>query len=127
MSDLTAFFFAIIGQQKVVDLDYTANWGRGNPSSYIDNVTFPKVLDTKSFKYRVIKGTTDLGVDAGFTVTSTGGNRVYSVLLKKLGPLQSTPMRAVLQRVASASVTGNSNRLSIWTNTEWTRSQLTMR
>ena len=76
MSDLTAFFFAIIGQQKVVDLDYTANWGRGNPSSYIDNVTFPKVLDTKSFKYRVIKGTTDLGVDAGFAVTSTGGNRV---------------------------------------------------
>ncbi|RPD63508.1 Immunomodulatory protein Ling Zhi-8 [Lentinus tigrinus ALCF2SS1-6] len=76
MSDLTGFIFSLIEQVPVLDLDYTPRWGRGNPSQYIDNVTFKKVLTTKKWMYRIVKGGDDLGVQAGYTVESDGAHRV---------------------------------------------------
>ncbi len=76
MSDQSALIFALIPQTKKESWDYTANYGRGSPSSYIDNVTFPKVLADKKYQYRVVAAGKDLGVRAGYTVQSDGSQKV---------------------------------------------------
>ncbi|KAI0695342.1 immunomodulatory protein FIP-Fve [Cerioporus squamosus] len=76
MSDQTGYIFALIGQDKVLSWDYTPNWGHGSPSSYIDNVTFPQVITSKNFQYRVVAGGTDLGVRAAYAVQSSGSQKV---------------------------------------------------
>ncbi|RPD64156.1 immunomodulatory protein FIP-Fve [Lentinus tigrinus ALCF2SS1-7] len=76
MADSTGIIFALIAQYKALCWDYTANWGRGNPSSYIDNITFKKVITTKNFKYRVVSAGNDLGVRDAYSVQSDGSQKV---------------------------------------------------
>jgi hypothetical protein len=59
-----------------IDIDYTPRWGRGRPQNYIDNVTFPKVLRDKVYKYRVQKGSQGLGVRAANAVAPDGSQRI---------------------------------------------------
>lgn len=73
---MSAFIFAILLTQKKIDVDYTPSWGRGSPNSYIDNLTFPKVLTDKKYKYRVTKGTKDLGVRDAYSVSADGSQKV---------------------------------------------------
>jgi hypothetical protein len=77
MSDSAIIFSLLLSQsQKKIDIDYTPNWGRGSPSTYIDTLTFPKVLADKKYKYRVVKGSQDLGVRDGYGVGSSGSQKV---------------------------------------------------
>ncbi|KFA61840.1 hypothetical protein S40285_08095 [Stachybotrys chlorohalonatus IBT 40285] len=59
-----------------INVDYTPNWGRGSPSSYIDNVKFPRVLTDRQYKYRVVKGSTDLGVRDAYAIESDGSQKI---------------------------------------------------
>ncbi|KAH6880633.1 hypothetical protein B0T10DRAFT_495056 [Thelonectria olida] len=61
---------------KKVSFDYTPQWGRGNPNTYVDNVTFPRVLTDKVYKYRIVKGSQDLGVRDSYAVASDGSQKV---------------------------------------------------
>ena len=61
----TAITFALVWAEKKLSFDYTPNWVRGNPSSFVDNVVFPKVLTDKKYSYRVIVSGNDLGVRVG--------------------------------------------------------------
>lgn len=74
MSETTLLQFA--STVKKASFDYTPAWGRGNPSTYVDNVTFPKVLTDKVYKYRVVKGTTDLGIKDSYAVNADGSQKV---------------------------------------------------
>ncbi|RDX48127.1 immunomodulatory protein FIP-Fve [Lentinus brumalis] len=76
MADQTGYIFALIEPVPVLSWDYTPNWGHGNPSSYIDNVTFKKVITLKDFEYRVVAGGKDLGVRAAYGVQSDGSQKV---------------------------------------------------
>ena len=60
MSD-SGIYFVMIRSNPKIDIDYTPAWGRGSPNTYIDNLTFPKVLDDRPYRYRVVKGNSDLG------------------------------------------------------------------
>ena len=72
----TAITFALVWAEKKVSFDYTPNWVRGNPSSFVDNVIFPKVLTDKKYSYRVIVSGNDLGVRVGYSVQSDGSQKV---------------------------------------------------
>ncbi|KAJ4171183.1 hypothetical protein NW754_007329 [Fusarium falciforme] len=72
----SAVLFYIVASQKKLNFDYTPNWGRGNPNSYIDNLTFPRVLTNKPYKYRVVKAGQDLGVRDSYSVQSDGSQKV---------------------------------------------------
>lgn len=60
-TDYTALQFELAYFIKKSCFDYTPQWVRGNPSSYIDSVTFPKVLADKEYTYRVQSGDRNLG------------------------------------------------------------------
>ena len=79
-NDESALLFHLVASLKKVNFDYTPQWGRGNPSSYIDNVTFPRVLTNKVYKYRVVKGGSggpqDLGVRNAYSVGADGSQKV---------------------------------------------------
>ncbi|KAI0640748.1 Fve family of fungal immunomodulatory protein [Trametes meyenii] len=51
-------------------------WTRGNPNTFIDSVTFPRVLTDKKYSYRVVKDDIDLGIRAGYEVNSDGSQKV---------------------------------------------------
>jgi hypothetical protein len=68
--------FHLISELQKIHVDYTPQWGRGSPSSYIDNVTFPRVLNDKEYKYRIVKGDKDLGVREAYSVQSDGSQKV---------------------------------------------------
>lgn len=53
-----------------VHIDYTPVWGHGTPNTYIDNVTFPRVLTDKDYVYRVFRDDDDLGVRSANEVKS---------------------------------------------------------
>ena len=72
----TAITFALVWAEKKLSFDYTPNWVRGNPSSFVDNVVFPKVLTDKKYSYRVIVSGNDLGVRVGYSVQSDGSQKV---------------------------------------------------
>ena len=38
---VTALTFRLAWEVKKISFDYTPNWVRGNPSSFVDNVVFP--------------------------------------------------------------------------------------
>ena len=76
MSDLTASYFNIIAHEKKCCFDYTPRWKRGNPSSYIDSVTFPMVLTNQSYDYRVVRNNNDLGTRPAYDVESDGSQKV---------------------------------------------------
>lgn len=59
-----------------VHFDYTPYWGHGNPSTFIDNVTFPRVLTDKQYAYRVYRDGTDLGTRSAFAVQSDGSQKL---------------------------------------------------
>lgn len=63
-----------------VDFDYTPKWKRvewGAPGQfYLDEVTFPKVLKDKRYKYRVVSGSTDLGIREPYDVQADGSQRI---------------------------------------------------
>ena len=68
--------FYLASSVKKVNFDYTPQWGRGSPSSFIDNVTFPRVLTDKGYKYRVVTGGEDLGVRDSYSVAPDGSQKV---------------------------------------------------
>ena len=68
--------FYLASTIQKVNMDYTPQWGRGSPSSYIDNVTFPRVLTNKTYQYRVVKGDEDMGVRDSHPVTADGSQKV---------------------------------------------------
>jgi hypothetical protein len=68
--------FHLISEYQKIHVDYTPQWGRGSPRSYIDNVTFPQVLSDKDYKYRIVKGDEDLGVRKSYQVHSDGSQKV---------------------------------------------------
>ncbi|TBU30554.1 immunomodulatory protein FIP-Fve [Dichomitus squalens] len=72
----TAITFALVWAEKKLTFDYTPNWVRGHPSSYVDNVVFPKVLTDKKYSYRVLVSGKDLGVRDGYSVQSDGSQKV---------------------------------------------------
>ncbi|TFK88430.1 immunomodulatory protein FIP-Fve [Polyporus arcularius HHB13444] len=76
MSDQTDSIFAVIAKNPALCFDYNPRWGRGNPRSYIDNVTFPKVMTTKNFKYRVVADESDFGVRDAYGVQSDGSQKL---------------------------------------------------
>ncbi|KAI1793471.1 immunomodulatory protein 8 [Ganoderma leucocontextum] len=76
MSDNTAVIFRLAWEIKKLAFDYTPNWGRGNPSSYIDTVVFPQVLTDKEYTYRVVVSGKDLGVRPSYAVESDGSQKV---------------------------------------------------
>ncbi|KAI0731409.1 immunomodulatory protein FIP-Fve [Earliella scabrosa] len=76
MCDLTLAYFQIISQDKKFCVDYTPNWTRGNPSRFIDNVVFPRVLTNKRYDYRIVKNETDLGVRQAYSVSGDGSQKV---------------------------------------------------
>lgn len=76
MADVSMILFYLASTVRKVNFDYTPQWGRGSPSSYIDNVTFPHVLTDKAYKYRVVKGGQDLGVRDSYAVASNGSQKV---------------------------------------------------
>ena len=76
MVDMSMILFYLASTIQKVNMDYTPQWGRGSPSSYIDNVTFPHVLTDKAYKYRVVKGGQDLGVRDSYAVASNGSQKV---------------------------------------------------
>ncbi|KAF4582455.1 hypothetical protein EYR38_002580 [Pleurotus pulmonarius] len=43
-------------------------WQRGNPDIYIDSIIFPMVPSNKTYKYRIIKGSEDLGIRPTYTL-----------------------------------------------------------
>ncbi|KAI0315158.1 immunomodulatory protein [Amylostereum chailletii] len=72
----TGLQFLLAYNVQKVCFDYTPQWERGNPGSYINTVTFPKALTDQGYQYRVRKGTTDLGVRGGYTVQPDGSQKV---------------------------------------------------
>ncbi|CAM1507715.1 Fc.00g045630.m01.CDS01 [Cosmosporella sp. VM-42] len=76
----SSLLFHLVTSLKKVNFDYTPKWGRGSPNTYVDNVTFPRVLTDKAYKYRVIKGGwtsgQDLGVRKAYAVESDGSQKV---------------------------------------------------
>lgn len=76
----SSFVFQLIGTLRKVSIDYTPQWKRGNPSAFIDSVTFPLVLTDKDYKYRVVIGGwengKDLGVRKSYKVSSDGSQTV---------------------------------------------------
>jgi hypothetical protein len=75
MSD-SAILISLASTLQKVCFDYTPEWTHGSPSSYIDSVTFPKVLTDQNYSYRVVKDGTDLGVRAGYAVQDDGSQKV---------------------------------------------------
>nr|QMV83132.1 immunomodulatory protein [Ganoderma sp. TQC-2021a] len=75
MSD-TALIFRLAWDVKKLSFDYTPTWGRGNPSRFVDNVTFPQVLADKAYTYRVVVSGRDLGVRPSYAVGSDGSQKV---------------------------------------------------
>lgn len=67
---------ALASSMQKVCFDYTPQWERGSPSSYINTVTFPKVLTEKNYSYRLVKDTTDLGIRPGYKVNDDGSQMV---------------------------------------------------
>ncbi|OCH90019.1 kinase-like protein [Obba rivulosa] len=51
-------------------------WVRGNPSTYIDSVKLPRVLTTKTYDYRVVKDTTDLGIRPTYPRNADGSQDI---------------------------------------------------
>jgi len=51
-------------------------WTRGNPSNYIDAVTFPRVLKDKPYQYRVVKGGADLGIRPSYEIQADDSQTV---------------------------------------------------
>lgn len=77
MADVSAIILgSLVGPVKAISWDYNPNWVRGNPSSYIDNVIFSKVITLKTFKYRVVAGGSDLGVRNAYSVQSDGSQKI---------------------------------------------------
>lgn len=76
----STLLFHLAATVKKVEFDYTPQWGRGRPTTFVDNVTFPRVLTDKKYKYRVITGGwnsgKDLGVLDAYDVSSDGSQRV---------------------------------------------------
>ena len=72
----TAIIFKLAWDRKALAFDYTPNWGRGVPSTYINNVTFPKVLIDKAYKYRVVANGRGLGVRPSKAVHCDGSQQV---------------------------------------------------
>ncbi|TDL21120.1 fungal immunomodulatory protein, partial [Rickenella mellea] len=66
--------------QPHIDFDYTPKWTSvpwGRPGDfYINDVTFPKVLRDKPYKYHVFKGDEDLGVREPYEIRSDGSQTV---------------------------------------------------
>nr|AKU37620.1 fungal immunomodulatory protein [Chroogomphus rutilus] len=73
---VTALAFRLAWEVKKISFDYTPNWGRGSPSSYIDNLTFPKVLTDKAYTCRVVVSGRDLGVRPSYEVASDGSQKI---------------------------------------------------
>lgn len=72
----SGFLFIVIQSSPKLDIDYTPAWGRGSPNTYIDSVTFPKVLNDKEYRYRVVKGSSDLGTRNADAVRENGSQRL---------------------------------------------------
>ncbi|EJF63823.1 immunomodulatory protein [Dichomitus squalens] len=72
----TSVLLALAAQHQRVHFDYTPAWGRGSPASYVDNVTFPHVLDDKAYQYRVIVGDKDLGLRKSYSIQPDGSQKV---------------------------------------------------
>lgn len=51
-------------------------WQRGNPDVYIDSIIFPVVPSNKTYQYRVIKGSEDLGIQPTYTLNKDGSQTV---------------------------------------------------
>ncbi|KAF8653575.1 hypothetical protein AX16_003885 [Volvariella volvacea WC 439] len=75
-TDLTQILFFLAFNLQKVSFDYTPQWKRGSPSTFIDAVTFPKVLSDKAYEYRVVSGDKDLGVKAAYPVQADGSQKV---------------------------------------------------
>ncbi|KAI0766653.1 immunomodulatory protein FIP-Fve [Trametes elegans] len=73
-SSLSIFLAATL---RKLHFDYTPQWGRGTPNTFVDNVTFPVVLTDKAYTYRiVVDDDTDLGTKAGYAVQADGSQRL---------------------------------------------------
>ncbi|KAF8641977.1 hypothetical protein AX16_009765 [Volvariella volvacea WC 439] len=75
-TDLTQLLFFVAYNLQKVNFDYTPQWQRGNPSSYIDAVVFPRVLTNKAYQYRVVTGDKDLGIKPSYSVQPDGSQKV---------------------------------------------------
>ncbi len=72
----TALIFKLAWDVKKLAFDYTPSWGRGTPSNFIDNLTFPKVLTDKAYTYRVAVSGRDLGVRPSYEVQGDGSQKI---------------------------------------------------
>jgi hypothetical protein len=76
MSSSESILSYLTGSVKTINVDYTPQWERGRPSTFINTVTFPRVLNDKQYKYHLINGSQDLGIKHGYTVQSDGSQMV---------------------------------------------------
>ncbi|KAL7280322.1 hypothetical protein ACG7TL_005239 [Trametes sanguinea] len=76
MSDSSSMMLYLASTMHTINIDYNPKWARGSPSSFIDNVTFPRVLTDKAYTYRVYKDDTDLGVRKSYAVQGDGSQKV---------------------------------------------------
>ncbi|KAH8820222.1 immunomodulatory protein FIP-Fve [Xylogone sp. PMI_703] len=72
----SALVLLSVSNLKKINVDYTPEWVRGKPNHYIDNVIFPRVLTDKKYKYRIVKGEEDLGVQDAYSVHEDGSQKV---------------------------------------------------
>jgi len=81
MVNISPFIFAIALAviKGEINIDHTPNYTRGDPSSYIDKVTFPKVMTDQAYQYRVFVDSRDLGIMPGDVVGSDGSQEVNFV------------------------------------------------
>ncbi|KAI8970926.1 immunomodulatory protein FIP-Fve [Trametes punicea] len=66
MSDSAIFFVLISSGHPKANYDYSPQWGRGTPNTYIDN----------KYSYRVVKNDTDLGIRDPYEVQGDGSQKV---------------------------------------------------
>jgi hypothetical protein len=72
----TSCVFEYIWMVTRIDVDYTSHWDRGSPPTFIDNLTFKKVLTDKPYRYRVVAGSSDLGVKEAYEVQLDGSQKL---------------------------------------------------
>ncbi|KAI0676104.1 fungal immunomodulatory protein Fve-domain-containing protein [Trametes maxima] len=76
MSGESSILLHLASSLRKVHFDYTPQWTHGTPNTFIDSVTFPRVLTDKKYSYRVVEDDTDLGIRAAYEVNSDGSQEV---------------------------------------------------
>ncbi|KAI0063124.1 Fve-domain-containing protein [Artomyces pyxidatus] len=109
--DTTAVLFTLAVAVNRVDFDYTPRWKGNNPTTYIDSITFDKVLTDKVYQYRVVKGTRNLGIMPPPKVQPDGSQTVN--LLEYNGGY-GIPATLRIQIFVRDPATGNEYKIAQW-------------